>query len=267
MELADYVDLVRKHRPKLKPNSAKTYAVSLKTLAPSINKHIQSGTSHGWMSDIPYVLGSLERYKETTRKNTLNALLVVIDRESEAFKVFTEERDKYNQMYLDHNKAHKKTEGQEKNWISWLDYLSLVKQVGKETRDLRGQLSKRERGKLQDYLVLLLYAHYPLRNDFGDVKIIKKTKYNNLSPAEKEARNYLLILSSTQMMLILNDYKTVGKYGTKRIEFSDKVIPTVRRWLKHNDSGYLLIDPAHPEQLGVQRHHQDASPDWAQARE
>ena len=241
MELVDYVELVSDRRPKLKPNSAKTYAVSLKTLAPS------GATSHTWMLDIPYVLAGLERYKETTRKNTLNALLVVIEKDSEAFRVFTDERDKYNQMYMDHNKAHKKTAGQEKNWIEWTDYLSLVKQVGKETQDLRGQLSDRERRKLQDYLVLLLYAHYPLRNDFGDVKIITKTKYNNLSQADRDARNYLLVLSPTQMTLILNEYKTAGKYGTKSIELNGKVIPTVKRWLKHNDSGYLLIDPAHPE--------------------
>ena len=241
MELGDYVKLVMDARPHLKVNSAKTYAISIKSLAPP------EATSKAWMMDSEYVLKGLERYKPTTRKNTLNALIVVIDGDSEAFRVYTEARDKYNQEYMDHNKAHKKTASQEKNWTEWTDYLKLVKRVGHETKDLRGSLSKREARKLQDYLVLLLYAHYPLRNDFGDVKIIKKTKFNNLSAEAKKGHNYLL-LAGQGMSLLLNDYKTSGKYGTKKVEMSQEVIPTIRRWLKVNTSGYLLRDPAHPEE-------------------
>ena len=37
--------------------------------------------------------------------------------------------------------------------------------------------------------MLLLYSHYPLRNDFGDVRVLSKTAYNNLG--DKDEGNYL----------------------------------------------------------------------------
>jgi hypothetical protein len=32
--------------------------------------------------------------------------------------------------YTDHNKARKKTESQEKNWVSWTEYLKMVESMG-----------------------------------------------------------------------------------------------------------------------------------------
>eukprot|EP01052_Picozoa_sp_SAG31_P055752 SAG31_NODE_15574_length_748_cov_1.030817_1_plen_71_part_00 len=51
-------------------------------------------------------------------------------------------------MYTDHNKARKKTESQEKNWVEWLGYKEMVKELGQKAKSLRGTLSARERVRL-----------------------------------------------------------------------------------------------------------------------
>ena len=239
MDLSDFKEYILQHRPQLKDNSARTYALSLKSLAPP------GATDFAWVSDVDYVLGAIEKFKDTTRKNCLNAVIVVLEKGSDAFTKYTEERDKYNQLYAEHNKARKKTESQEKNWVEWPEYLEMVKKLGRETKNLHKDLSKREMFRLQDYLLVLLHSHYPLRNNFADVKVISHAEFKRLTPAQKEEQNYL-VQKNKQYSLILNEYKTSKKYGEKTIEMNSKVTPVIRRWLTHNRSGYLLVDSADP---------------------
>jgi hypothetical protein len=86
---------------------------------------------------------------------------------------------------------------------------------------------------------LLLYSHYPLRNDFGDVRILSKTAYNNLG--DKDQGNYLITeQGGKKMTLVLNEYKTAHKYGQKRITLEPAVTKALRKWFQHNGSAYLL---------------------------
>ena len=104
MKLEEYENLVKQHRPNLKPISAHTYAVSLKSIEP------KDAENSKWIEDTKHVLKQLEKYKETTRKNTLSALIVV----GGATAKYVAERDKYNERYAEQSKAHTKTESQEK---------------------------------------------------------------------------------------------------------------------------------------------------------
>ena len=245
MELNDYQELILQHRPALKPNSAKTYAVSLKSLSP------KDSTNFGWLDDVDYVLSQLEKYKDTTRKNVLNAVIVVSEKDGEPFKRYTTERDKYNEKYAELTKAHKKTESQEKNWVDWPDYQSMVSEMKEDVKDLKGKdWSWREKQRFQDYVIALLYSFYPLRNDFADVKIVNKKTFNNTTTQQREEQNYLMTeQNGHKMSLILNEYKTSKKYGEKTIELNTEVKKALRKWLQHNDSGYLLTDK-HGKALG-----------------
>ena len=128
MKLEEYEDLVKQHRPNLKPISVHTYAVSLKSIEP------EGSENSKWIEDTKHVLKQLEKYKETTRKNTLNALIVVLPSQGKpgATAKYVAERDKYNDLYAEQSKAHKKTESQEKNLVEWLDYLKMVSEMKSE---------------------------------------------------------------------------------------------------------------------------------------
>ena len=40
----------------------------------------------------------------------------------------------------------------------------------------------------------------------------------------------------------MNEYKTSKKYGEKKIEISEDLLKPLRKWLRHNDSDYLLVN-------------------------
>ena len=233
MKLQEYEDLVMKHRPHLKPISAHTYAVSLKSIEPEGSENAK------WIEDTKYVLKQLEKYKETTRKNTLNALIVV----GGATAKYVKERDKYNEMYAEQSKAHKKTESQEKNWTEWPDYLAMVSEMKSDLAEQEEakDWTWRETLRYQDYVIASLYSFYPLRNDFGDVEVVSRSAFNNTTTEEREKQNYL-IKEPTKMSLVLNEYKTSKKYGEKTIDIDPEVRKVLLLWFKHNRSGFLLAD-------------------------
>jgi hypothetical protein len=242
MKLQEYEELVMKHRPHLKPISAHTYAVSLKSIEPEGAEHAK------WIEDTKYVLKQLEKYKETTRKNTLNALIVVLPSQGKpgATAKYVKERDKYNEMYAEQSKAHKKTESQEKNWTEWPDYLAMVSEMKSDLAVLAGKSEAkdwtwRETLRYQDYVIASLYSFYPLRNDFGDVEVVSKSAFNNTTHEERKKQNYL-VKEQAKMSLVLNEYKTSKKYGEKTIDIDPEVRKVLLLWFKHNRSGFLLAD-------------------------
>jgi hypothetical protein len=128
----DFLTLIKNARPNLKENSAKAYATSLKLMA-------GEETSLDFLYNTKDLLARLDKYKPTTRKNYLNAAIVVLrpddsSQGKQALQIYEKVRDKYNAEYSDHVRAHKKTATQAKNWIEWDDYLAIVKKLGAAQR-------------------------------------------------------------------------------------------------------------------------------------
>ena len=63
---------VRNARPNIKDTSVRAYALSLKSIVSP------DATDFSELYDHETVLGKLEHYKDTTRKNILNAAAVVV---------------------------------------------------------------------------------------------------------------------------------------------------------------------------------------------
>jgi len=72
--------------------------------------------------------------------------------------------------------------------------------------------------------------------------VISKTEYNALGEGQKKQGNYLVKHDTNKYFFVLNEYKTSKKYGEKHIEMDAEILGPLRRWLRHNDSGYLLIN-------------------------
>ena len=240
----DFTQLVLTARPNIKPNSAKTYATLLKLLAPS-----ETTSNLDFLNDTASVLSKLEKYKHTTRRNYLNAAIVVLkgvpgsEGSDGALQEYEKVRDKYNAEYVEQVQTHQKTERQKEIWIEWPDYLEVVDKMRDRAAHLKSQAwSKRETQQYQDYLIALLYSKYPLRNDWAEVKVITKTDYNALGEEQKKEGNYLVKHDTNKYFFVLNEYKTSKKYGEKHIEIDEEILGPLRRWLRHNDTGYLLVN-------------------------
>jgi integrase len=239
----DYEQVIKDKRPHLKPTSVRSYGLSLKALAP------QDAESMDFLHDVPAVLERLTKYKPTTRKNHLNAAIVVLngqdsEKAREAFATYEKKRDEYQGEYTNLVKSKKKTASQEANWIEWDEFVAMVGRMQKELKVPRGdEWSPSDKLKFQDYLAMLLYQHYPLRNDFHDMRVISLRELKKLSEAEKREQNFL-VREKNGFYLLLNEYKTRRKYGEKRIPIEGEVLKPLRKWLRHNTSGYLLVNRA-----------------------
>lgn len=249
----DFHTLIKERRPHLKPNSVDAYATSLRIVF-NLVKPPPSSNPLEFLYDHATLLEALKIYKHTTQKNYLNAVIVALlgdetEPGQKALDEYGRVRDLFNQEYSDHVRAGKKTEKQKANWIEWEAYLEIVDQLGEKVKHLKSGPSKAEwsvehKMNYQDYLLCLIYSKYPLRNDLNHTKVITKTVYNKLKPEDMQEHNFIVRHSSNKYFLILNEYKTSKKWGQKKIELSEEILRPLRRWLRHNRSGFLLITPA-----------------------
>ena len=236
------IDLIIKaSRPELKPNSLKIYLSALKKL-----NNNQPITSIDFMKDYEGIIKKLENKSKNTKKSYLNAVIVALQalkEDKELIDKYVQLRDGFQNDYIEMVKAHKKSEKQETNWVEWKDYISMVDELKKRVQHLNRKKvwTTEDIGAYQEYLLTTLYKHYPVRNDFHDMKVISKREYNKLSKNDKKETNYLV--RGKPMLLILNEYKTSKRYGEKKIEVNPEVAQVIRTYLNHHDTGYLLNQP------------------------
>lgn len=237
--MMDFVQMIKQMKPSLRDTSVQAYAVSLKSIAPPEATDLQ------FLQDTDAVMSKLEKYKPNTRKNYLNAVIVVLkgsedDTYKKAVEFYEEKRDKFQDDYQDQVKAHKKTASQEKNWVDWPEYEAMVKKMQQDVK-FRGTLNTQEEQQFQDYLIVLLHQHYPVRNDFANLQVKTKKQWREMTEQQKAQHNYFVYGTNDTYTFILNHYKTSGKYGQKTMEVTDgDVKQALKRWMRHNDSGHFL---------------------------
>ena len=119
--------IIKSYKPELKPNSLKIYLTSLRQLNDGNDiKDIN------FLKDFDKVIEKLSSKKPNTRKNYLNAIIITLKalKESqELIEKYETLRDGYQKEYNDIMASHKKTESQEKNWITWDEFLEMIDQV------------------------------------------------------------------------------------------------------------------------------------------
>jgi len=225
----DFAQSIRDKRPKLRDTSVNAYATSLKTLAPEGGKNTQDLT---FLKDTEEVLSKLEKYKPNTRKNHLNAAVVVLQESTDpefvaAVKIYERFRDKYQEEYLDQVKTHQKTPSQEANWIEWPEYELMVKHLSDGVK-WRGEMTGKDKMRFQEYLVALLHMNFPVRNDFANLVVVSMKQWKAMPTLEQTERNYY-IHGQNFHRFVLNQYKTSDKYGQRVLE--------VKGWPRHCGAG------------------------------
>ena len=241
-------NILKSKRPNLKQTTLQTYAISLKLL----HRHIvgdDNVESIDFAKDHAKVIDYISKYQANTRKGYLNALITLLKCDvlgtSEACKIYIEHRDGYNKAYQEKQSSGELNEKQKKNWVSWAQYRDMVGLIAKDvkTRRLRSKrdLDPEDMRLYGDLVLTSLYVELPLRNDFADVKVISTKAFNKLGEEEQRAHNYLTT-KTNEMTLVLNNYKTDAKYGTKKFVLSAPLRRLIVGWLKHNTTGELLYN-------------------------
>lgn len=218
---------IKEKRPNISDSSLKTYNSILtnlykkvfKTDIIDINNFSKSGE----------ILKFLQNTPPNKRKTILSALVVITDN-IDYRKCMLRDIDEYNKIEA----KQIKTDKQEENWVNNDDikdvYLSLEKQAKLlYKKDCKTMSDLQD---IQDYIIISLLGGIfipPRRSkDFVDLKI------NDIN---KDTDNY-----KNKLILTFNSYKTSKTYGTQHVKIPIKLNNILNKWIKLNETDYLLFD-------------------------
>ncbi len=237
--------MLKKFKPDLSEKSLKVYNNTIK----KILKDLDGCDDFECLKDTKKVIKYLDDKEVSflTKRNYFNTIIVFLqakEMKPDLIKVYQDKRDLLNTEYLEFQKSGKKSEKQQKAWAS-LDELINVKNELKKIVDKinkKDNFTKKDLQTVQNYFILTFYLETPLRNDLNNTKVIKLNEYNKLSKEQIMSSNYLVY--GTKNFLSLSQYKTVKKYGLKKIDLSNEIVKVFRLWNdKFNpNKDYLLIN-------------------------
>ena len=240
----------------IKANSLRAYTISIQKLHNALfdKDIVDKANPLDFLKDEDGVLKAIKDLKVNTQKNYLSAVIVALDsmnpkRYSTELKEYREYLDELSKEYIKELEKNEKTDNQKENWVS----LSALKKVmNSYKRDLQDRevfkkenLTKKQRDILQMWVVSNLYLHDdnpPIRLDYGDMKVISISQYNDLEKDDEENNNYLVAQSRTKKFFHFGEFKTKKSQGIKKIPVGKVLNSVLNIWLRFNDSGYLLID-------------------------
>lgn len=253
------INLIKSKR-NVKDNTLSFYRRNLGKLSKKMtNKEFKN---INFLRDIDAVKAELEKedYSKSTMKNYIASVLtafLVQKQTKPIIKIVKDYRDYLKEIDTEYQKTiadNKKSLKESKNWVSLKElkqvlkkFQSKIKKHGINKKDK--VLSKKEKDILQRYVTLSLYLidddNPPIRLGYADMKVMTEPKYNKESEEDRENNNYLVVKSRNKKYFSLGNYKTKnkGKFGSiKKIPIGSKLNTVLNLWLKHNPSGYLLLN-------------------------
>ena len=193
------------------------------------------------LKDYEKVILKLESFTKSylTKRNYLNSIIVyLLNSNHESLKQYQELRDSLNDKYKNEQSTKEKSVKQIKNWLS-------LDEINKIVDDLKEKIKINDDKDLEQniqYLFMLIFwLNFPLRNDLQNTILIHKHYYDRLLNVEINKNNYL-VHGNTFPFLSISQYKTVKKYGIKKIKFNNDVNQIYKIYSKINKSRYLLYN-------------------------
>jgi len=196
-------------------------------------------TDINFLRDVPKILNKLEKYKQSTVRTKLIAVIACLKTmdEPELLKEYSDIVKQIN----DNTDATVKSETQKENWISKDEVMELWKKYDDEVNLFKNKrnITEKQQDILLRFMLLSLYTLIsPRRNaDYGIMKIVKK-----MTPNIDTEFNYLDIKTRT---FYFNNYKTSGKYAQQDEQIPDKLWDVIKTYLKHHSKDcdfFLCID-------------------------
>ena len=216
-----------KLRPTLSEGSLKTYTSILKSLHSKIfGGDIQKDD----FNETDRVLKYLDDLPPNRRKTILSALVVISGKPDYRKEMLQDIKE-----YSNDAKKMQKSETQEANWVSKADIMALYHQHKQDAMSCykKSKLNMNDLQTIQNYIILCLLGGVfiaPRRSlDYTEFKI------KNIN---KDDDNYL----DKTNEVVFNRYKTAKFYDTQRVSIPKELKSILTKWIKTNDSDYLLFD-------------------------
>lgn len=242
------LEILREEYPETSENTLKLYANNLDVL----KRRCKGDDEYKFLLNPKKVLECVST-NHNTRKTVMTAilrLLRIMDVDKDVKDVYRDEQMKSIEVVNEFYRTGNKSKRQEDNWLSKSDLEAILAQEEQRYEDLKNkvkyELKPFDYLDAQNYILLLFHLKHPIRNDLHDVKIMSVSEFKKLPQKTKNSGNYLAI-NKNEGFLILNDYKTAGTYGQKKIEIDEELIDPILefiRWRakKGYESNYFMIN-------------------------
>ena len=230
------MEAISKARPHLKPNTIKQYETHLNKL-----KKIFDSDNYDFLSNIEDVQEKLKDKAYTSRRNTYNAIIVLLmalnhdDKYTELIEKYDKIRNELNSQYDEEMSSGKISEKQKNNFVEYEKVEGMIKTMENEIKSQglkkKENLTGKEKELLMVYTLYNMLIRIPTRNDMALQRLISKTAYNKLSDEEKKNNNYL-VKEKNKMFGVYNEYKTSKKYGEKKIDIPKDLEKILNMYIK-----------------------------------
>lgn len=215
MDNSEIAEIIKEAKPHLKDSSIKQYISSLRNLH---KKATGSDilVNFEFVDNPPYILDILKDLHITSQRNTLTAIITILDDTNKREKKL---KDIYGKKVQELNKQQ--TENYSKNVVSENTDFKLKNWTTKDIEDNILQLKIKQ--QYDTALLLSLIYHYLFRNEVATLKLIKKSQYEKLTDEDKLKENYIVKHYST-MFISRGVYKTDKKHGLILTKIDDKTL-------------------------------------------
>lgn len=230
-------DVIKKNRPRISPNSVKTYVSILSNVFRQVSNTNEIPTSADWfIKNNASIMKYLENMPASKRKLRLSALVVICGDRSDCADIFrTQMIDDIKTYETDlKNNNQIKTPAQKQNWMS----LAQIKQLYNDTKSSilhiikKQNINSKEHAALLDFLILSLYYLQPPRRllDYTEMKLNDETPdplYNWIDLKNKK--------------FVFVQYKTAGSYGPQMVDINKDLIELLKKWRRVNPRNEWLL--------------------------
>ena len=177
--------------------------------------------------------------KYTSHRNMFNVIAIFLmalkdDEYLEAITKYSDERDKGNEIYKEHQLSGKISDSQAEKFIPLKEMEAMVAKMKNDITRYRlrakdfDKLSRNDKELFTVCTLFTVLLEIPLRGDLFNMKlIIGKTEAKSLN----QEHNYL-IHDRTGITLVLFEYKTNKTYGRIDIKLSKDTTKVVRAFLR-----------------------------------
>ena len=225
--LMDLKEFIKSKRPNISNSSLTTYNSILTNLHKKIFETKDVDIDN--FEDSKKVINYLKDLEPNKRKTILSALVVITDKKDYRELMLEDIKD-----YNEKESKQVKNEKQEESWVNDSEIKEVYNKLEKRAKLLYKKDNKTmtDLQDIQDYVIIALLGGIlipPRRSkDYVDFKI------RNI---DKDKDNY-----KDKNILTFNSYKTAKTYGTQRIKIPIKLNNILNKWIKMNDTDYLLYD-------------------------
>ena len=187
---------IRESRLELRESSLMVYENQINKLFRNVSR-ASTMRNLKFLNNYSKVENFLEKYKDTSKKGYLNAIIVAIKSTKHVgapLERYEKLRDSLGKLYDEEQSNNIKNDKQEK-WIPWTQFVEGISKLEGEL--IKESNNLKDRIKYGDYILLRLYQQLPVRNDFQNMEIIHSDNIDSAS------HNYLQIRNN-EINIILN---------------------------------------------------------------